>query len=60
VIANPLSVLVTGLVGRYVQSLIYLARVGDHDLAVEPQREVESELRFPDAGRTDDDGYGLQ
>src|SRR5204863_9724564 len=55
VIPHAPSLLVAGLVGRDVEALIDLPRVGDHDLSVEPQRELEGELRFPDPGGSDDD-----
>ena len=54
VIAHATPLLLTGLVGRDVEALVDLARIGDHDLAVKLEREVEGELRLPDAGRSDD------
>jgi hypothetical protein len=41
------------LVGRDVQPLVHLARVGDDDLAADFERELESERRLADACRPD-------
>jgi len=55
VVTDATSLLGTRLVGRDVQALVDLTRIGDHDFAIKPKREVESELRLPDPGRTDND-----
>ena len=56
VIADTPALLWTRLVGRDVEPLVHLARIGDDDLSVEAQRELKRETRLADARRPDDDG----
>jgi len=60
VIAHAPALLVARLVGRDVQALVDLSRVGDDDLAVELQRDLEGDARLADAGRSDDYRDGFQ
>jgi len=55
VVADLAPLLGARLVGRDVEALVNLPRVGHHDLAAELTREVEGELRLADAGGPDDD-----
>ncbi|OLC01119.1 MAG: hypothetical protein AUI15_06285 [Actinobacteria bacterium 13_2_20CM_2_66_6] len=52
-VAHATPMIGTRLVGGDVEPLIDLARIGHDDLAVKLNREVERELRLPDAGRPD-------
>src|SRR5258708_5358394 len=56
VISDALSSFRTRLIGRDVQPLVDLLRVGHHDLATELKGQSKGEMRLSDAGRTDDDG----
>src|SRR5438128_12030419 len=60
VIAHSPSLFVAGLVGGDVKALVDLARVGDHDLAVETHRQLERDARLSDAGGSDDNRDGSQ
>jgi hypothetical protein len=47
------------LVGGDVEHLVDLPRVGDHDLAVQPLRELERDRCLADPRRPDDDNDRL-
>ena len=58
VVTDYLPLLGRRLVGRDVEHLVDLPRVGDDDLAAQPLRELECDRRLADARRPDDDDDG--
>src|SRR5258708_2028971 len=56
VIAHPSPVFGAWFIGRDVESLVHLPRVGDDDLTTGPEGQLERQGRLANACRADDDG----